>query len=275
MHLKNVNRSTIAKDQEEMRIVLISPHRDDAAFSLSLAIDAWAEAGHTVTVLNCFTCSEYAPYANTESVPPAQRMRYISELRRREDLAWSGSYNGAVKLVDMGLRDAPLRLTCAIDQVCTQAVVWDEAMYSQVQRTIMDLSPEALILPLALGNHVDHITARDAAMACATGDLPCAFYEDLPYAARPGAIEEIGTRVQEIDLGLGFSFTEAPHDVGDAIDHKLSLISSYESQIDAATATQIAFFCERHAGRERLWANDLWRASVLSVGNLQGLSANA
>ena len=42
-----------------------------------------------------------------------------------------------------------------------------------------------LVLPLGLGHHVDHRIARDASLEIST-KVPCAFYEELPYAMRDG-----------------------------------------------------------------------------------------
>jgi len=38
-----------------MKITVLSPHRDDAAFSVGLAIAEWLNAGYAVEVVNCFT----------------------------------------------------------------------------------------------------------------------------------------------------------------------------------------------------------------------------
>ena len=69
-----------------MKIVVISPHRDDAAFSLGLSIGCWLDAGHAVNVVNCFTRSAYAPYAEFEFIHSNDRMARVSALRLREDV---------------------------------------------------------------------------------------------------------------------------------------------------------------------------------------------
>ena len=70
-----------------MIFVVLSPHRDDAAFSLGLAVDSWLAAGHSVSVLNFFTQSAYAPYSDVETLHANDRVSFVSAVRRREDVA--------------------------------------------------------------------------------------------------------------------------------------------------------------------------------------------
>lgn len=46
----------------DLDVVVLSPHQDDAAFSLGLTLARLAAAGRRVCVLNCFTHSAYAPH---------------------------------------------------------------------------------------------------------------------------------------------------------------------------------------------------------------------
>ena len=68
-----------------MKIVVVSPHRSDAAFSLGLAVGSWLEQGHTVEVMNVFTRTEHAPYSDVDSLHPNDRMSFASAVRKRED----------------------------------------------------------------------------------------------------------------------------------------------------------------------------------------------
>ena len=94
--------------------------------------------------------------------------------------------------------------------------------------------------------------------------MPCAFYEDLPYAARPGGKQAIESAIAEAVEGLGLSaaFACAPAPADALLARKRTLIQCYRSQINDAVAEQIAAFCLRYSGRERLWVNDAWRAST-------------
>ena len=248
-----------------MKIVIISPHRDDAAFSLGLSITAWLAAGHLVTVINCFTRSEYAPFTEVEHMHPNDRMPRITAIRQREDLAWRRLYPAGLTLADLNLKDAPLRRHCSANAVCDLPVdTSDKALY-RIQRAVERETPDALLLPLALGAHVDHLTARDALLPTATSDLPAAFYEDLPYATRSGVADTIEPLAHSLQLGLEPTFAGLPMDVDAAVLRKRRLALSYDSQIDSAVTAEIADFCIRYEGRERLWANPAWLRSSLAL----------
>lgn len=254
-----------------MRVVVLSPHRDDAAFSLGLAIEAWLGAGHRVEVLNCFTQSEYAPYSDVESLHGNDRRSFVSAVRRREDIAWNKLVGGKLKITDLDLLDAPLRLACAVDDVLTIEIRPGDRAVARIAGALKKLADRAepgqtaLVLPLAVGGHIDHRVVHQAALeVLAEATLPMAFYEDLPYAARPGAAETIEARAAATGLALTPCFTQgASDDVAESKRRKHRIAECYDSQIDNDIAWQLALFAERYGGRERMWANAAWRTSAL------------
>ena len=128
----------------------------------------------------------------------------------------------------------------------------------------------ALALPLALGDHIDHRVVHQAALeALAANAAPMAFYEDLPYAGRPGIADTIEHRATATGLGLEPSFAQqAITVVAEVCQRKHSIAECYDSQIDDEIAWQLATFAERYAGRERLWCNAAWFASALQAGEI-------
>ena len=248
---------------------MLSPHRDDAAFSLGLSIGTWLEAGHRVEVVNCFTRSEYAPHAEFEFIHSNDRLPRVTALRLREDQSWQKMY-GVSKpgLTDLNLKDAPLRLHVAVDQVCGLPVNPNDKAMVKVPKAVVALSPEAVVMPLALGAHVDHVTVREAMMAAALAPgTAVAFYEDLPYAARPGTVDTIEAAAAAVsgELQPLFVTSEGPSDV--AVARKRRLALCYDSQIADEEAEQIASFCARYGGRERLWGDAAWRAMRMTAGD--------
>ncbi len=246
---------------------MLSPHRDDAAFSLGLSIATWLEGGHRVEVVNCFTRSEYAPHAEFEFIHSNDRLPRVTALRLREDQSWQKMYRAkAPRLTDLNLKDAPLRLHVSIDQVCGLAVNPDDKAMVKVPKAVAALGAEALVVPLALGAHVDHVTVREAMVrAGLVAELPVAFYEDLPYAARPGAAETIAADAMAVSEELQPVFVTAEGADGVAVARKRRLALCYDSQIADDEADQIAAFCERYGGRERLWGNAAWRARMTAT----------
>ncbi len=256
-----------------MNILVLSPHRDDAAFSLSLSIHHWLAVGHKVTLLNVFTRSLYAPYSDAESVHENDRLGYVSALRRREDEEFLKQIPGAT-MIDLNIKDAPIRLHCDSSIVCDMDVDPEDSAIPKIRKAIARLADQehafaALVLPLGLGHHVDHRTARDASLPLTTS-LPCAFYEELPYATRDGVRidlsrfrEDTNTRLHEplfpvLCHGTNTHPTE--------LKRRIAML--YASQIDGEMAQLIANFCHRYHGGERLWANQAW----LGIASAEHLS---
>ena len=228
----------------------------------------WLAAGHAVTLLNVFTRSLYAPYSDGDAQPEAKRLDYISALRKREDEAFLEALGGGVRMVDLDVVDAPIRLECDSSIVCDMDVRPDDPAMPVIRRKLEQMAhthghgaPEdsALVLPLGLGHHVDHRTARDAALPL-TPDLPCAFYEELPYATRDGVRvdlsrfrEDAATRLHE---ELSPVLVHGTHTRPTELKRRLAM--TYQSQIDGVLADTISNFSQRYKGAERMWANEAW-----------------
>jgi LmbE family N-acetylglucosaminyl deacetylase len=251
-----------------VKITVVSPHRGDAAFALGLAVEAWLMQGHAVEVVSCFTRSEFAPYSDVGSVHANDRMSFVTALRKREDEAWRKQYGVAkLTLTDLNLKDAPIRLHCGAEEVFGRVADVSEKVVSKIRRALELSNAGAFVLPLGLGGHVDHVSARDAAMPAEMSALPLAFYEELPYAAHAGGEQAIESAVNQLSLTLQAelqpAFASGLHGAESAIDTVVLRMRRaawcYDSQIDESVTTEIAEFCRRYGGRERLWANAAWR----------------
>ncbi len=258
-----------------MTIVVLSPHRDDAAFSLGLAVDAWLAGGHTVSVLNCFTQSAYAPYSDIEALHPNDRVSFASAVRRREDVAWNKLTGNRLTFHDLDLLDAPLRLGCAVDEVLTVEIRAGDRALARVEGAVAKLARKSqekqvlLAAPLALGGHIDHRVVHQAVLqSLANAPMPVAFYEDLPYAARAGVAEqaEVLAAASAPDL-QALLIGEGSSPERDAVRRKTRIAECYDSQVDSDVVRSVAEFAGQYGGRERLWANPAWReASVAPAG---------
>lgn len=246
-----------------MNILVLSPHRDDAAFSMSIALNRWLNDGHRVTILNVFTRSLYAPHSDAATVHVNDQLAYISALRKREDEQFLKQIPGA-NILDLNMKDAPIRLRCDSAAVCDMDADANDTAIPKILKAIAPLrvGPRAfaaLVLPLALGHHVDHRTVRDALLSL-SASMPCAFYEDLPYATRAG----VGSDFLRFREDLMTSLHEPLYPVlchgthPDPTAFKRRIVLLYASQIDAEHAEVIAGFSERYGGAERLWVNRAW-----------------
>ncbi len=192
-----------------MKITVVSPHRGDAAFALGLSIQAWLLGGHAVEVVSCFTRSEFAPYSDVGSVHRNDRVSFVTAVRKREDEEWRKQVErlareGAAKfsITDLNLKDAPLRLHVGTNEVFGRAADASEKVVSKIRRALDVSKAGAWVLPLGLGGHVDHVTARDVVLSApGMAAMPMAFYEELPEAAR-GVVEDAEAAVLSLTLAV-------------------------------------------------------------------------
>jgi len=256
-----------------VKITVVSPHRGDAAFALGLSIGAWLRAGHAVEVLSCFTRSDFAPYSDVGSVHRNDRVSFVTAVRKREDEEWRKQLarEGAAKftITDLNLKDAPLRLHVGASEVFGRVADASEKVTSKIRRALETSKAGAWVLPLGLGGHVDHVTARDVALsALAIEGFPVAFYEELPEAGAAGD-EAMDAATLSLTLAVQgklepvFAGGGGLADVEDAVSKKRRVAWCYDSQIDEAATAGIAEYCRKYEGRERLWANAAWRTQGL------------
>jgi LmbE family N-acetylglucosaminyl deacetylase len=248
-----------------VKIVIVSPHRGDAAFSLALAIGAWLEQGHRISVVNCFTRTNSAPLLDDEFLHPNDRASYITALHAREDESWRRSYRGKQPtLLDLALKDAQIRLRCSADEVFTMPTPPDEKAVTKIRKALAAEAADALVLPLALGGQVDHRVAREAALVATPDTLPVAMYEDLPYAIQPGIEDTIAEKAREaLSDAKAFYATEPATGIAAAVANKRRQVMCYDSLVTEAEADAIAAHAQQFGGRERLWANPAWTESAL------------
>ena len=267
-----------------MKILVLSPHRGDAAFSVAVSMGNWLAAGHVVTILNVFSRSLYAPYSDAEFVHENDRLSYVSAMRRREDerfvqqvvLELPKAAKANLQMVDLNLKDAPLRLRCALEDVTDLAVNPEDPAIGKLRKALDQRvaagDVEALVLPLGLGEHVDHLTVREAVLPL-TAEMASAFYEDMPYAAtHPSAATDLQALREETGARWHEELRPVLNrraDLGEA--WKRRLMVGYASQIDDDEAVRVGEFAARYAGGERLWANQRW----MEIAEAKRLSSSA
>ena len=149
-----------------MRIAIVSPHLDDAALSASAEI-----GGGSATVLTVFTAAPPSdwPLSNWDLLTGASNSRERQLERYDEDAA-------AMRLLGAE--------SIYLDQMEQQyrSVEPDlEEAVEQMARTFA--AAEEVWAPSAIGGHVDHVLARDAALRAAAlaGRDEVVLYADFPY----------------------------------------------------------------------------------------------
>ncbi len=247
-----------------LKISIICAHRGDACFAMGLTLVRWARAGHKIRLINCFTRSAYAPYSDADTVHPNDRMSYVSAMRAKEDGVFLRKMPSA-EILDLRLKDAPIRLRCAEQDVYGRAVSDEDPAIAKIAAALEKrMGPDkvdVLLLPLGIGSHVDHSTSRAAALGFASR-LACGFYEDMPYGSLEGAESE-GERLRlDIERETGVSLTPMVCSTGASpFASKRKLVEIYCSVLDDASVERIASAAER-VGGERIWANERLLAMV-------------
>jgi LmbE family N-acetylglucosaminyl deacetylase len=171
-----------------VRVTAVSPHLDDAAFSVGGTLAALADAGHEVTVVTCFTGSVPGPEGfalacQLDKGLPAG-VDYMA-LRRAEDAA-AMAVLGATPL-HLDLREAPHRGYGSAAELFA-GVHEDDDVWRTVRDLLETVPGDLWLAPQALGGHVDHLQVLRA--VAGTG-RPVLWWRDSPYVlrdpdARPG-----------------------------------------------------------------------------------------
>lgn len=238
-------------------LTILSPHRDDAAFSLGLALGRWSKMKVPITVLNFFTISGYGPRCSASSVPE------ISALRAREDRRALWLINRRIQTREAGLRDAPVRLDISLSRVTARETAELQsseevvALASEIRKAGRNL----VLAPLGLGCHIDHRAIHAAALKAARKHK-LGFYEDLPYASWTSE-DELAARIAATECVTQTKLKPVIIREKNGFSKKLRIASCYKTQIVREEAAVIANYARRFGGGERLWIprhEKLWSA---------------
>jgi LmbE family N-acetylglucosaminyl deacetylase len=254
----------IMLDAAAVTHVVLSPHLDDAALSIGGLIARLTAAGAPIRVV---TIAAGSPPSSAIPSPLAESFHRawglpstdaVASRRREDDAAMAILGAEAVRL---GQLDAVYRRP---DRYDTEAALFgepagDDRLEIEVIAalgSILAASPRALVLaPLAVGGHVDHRLVHRAARDLASQGREVAFYEDLPYATKPGS-------VAQRRAAIGAALAPETFDIAATIDRKIEAIFAYTSQLDAlfggrdqarAVLTSYARSVGGDAPAERIW----------------------
>ncbi len=178
----------------------------------------------------------------TDDILEAATAGEIVARRRVEDERYA--YFAEASVVFLDLPDAVFRGYEGDGELLGSVRSDDDAPIGILRKEIARLEPQAVYLPLGVGNHVDHQLCRDAGVALLAESrrwvMPgpewagnVVFYEDFPYAWWHG----FGT-LDDLPEGAldgipdGVHLTPRYADITDQLERKVRGIAMYESQID-------------------------------------------
>jgi LmbE family N-acetylglucosaminyl deacetylase len=195
------------------------------------------------------------------------RLREDEHFLRRVTETLPKGLKSNLHMVDLNLKDAPIRLRIPLEELSDIPVNPADPAIEKIRKALTKQSEsgvmEALVLPAALGKHVDHLTVREAALPVVS-TIPAAFYEELPYATtHPSAATDLEL-LRESAEQRNEPLSPVLYQLDSAVERKRKLIVGYASQIDD-DGTLVSEFATRYNGGERLWANHAWLDAFAST----------
>ena len=160
--------------------LVISPHLDDAVLSVGGSIAAWTKAGERVVVATIYTNGP-----PLDEVAPAMRKWADYPARRGEDglaCAVVGAEHRWLGQIERAFRRPFLTGLTFFTTPADRSGFATLATVTQTLHALDELAPDRILVPLGIGNHIDHVEAMLAATdwAIAHGWLDRLwFYEDF------------------------------------------------------------------------------------------------
>ncbi len=225
-----------------MKINILSPHIDDAAYCLALTISQCVNSRISVTIINCFTVTKWTIFYVPGDV------NEITLLRKKEDAEFYKCYNAPINIINLDLHDAPLRNGYIFQFKPLEQDEWK--VVDEIKNYLSKNIDGILFCPLAIGNHVDHVICREAVIQL-YHQIPIIFFEDLPYANRIPEYE-ILAEIKSLEERLQVEFINEIQSFQNCMINKAQNIRLYKTQITDEICSEIIAHMNNLSG-ERLW----------------------
>ena len=238
-----------AADQSRVTSIVVSPHLDDAALSAFHAVQKGDHFLGEKLVLDVFSRANWWRLKSTPASPEE-----IRDTRNQEERLMSRMTGARLRLLE--LPEALLRGYSIPDVFNAPLAERDadaRALLSQRLAELVEAHPKARwYLPLGVGNHVDHVIARDETLAVLErAGVPAdriLFYEDMPYAADVSGVPDFSTLVPGRRLRL--------YGAVEIIHYKSECLRAYWSQLTWGQIEKVGAYATRVGNGtpvERMW----------------------
>ena len=239
--------------------IYLSPHLDDAVFSCGGRIHVEAGKGLSVLIATVGTAPEPARLSRYAARFHRRGRLGADAMERRRDEDREAARRLGAEALHLGLPDAMYRVDPASGKALYPRVTRllgrpraGDPMRPLLRRSLDELPEcELLLLPFAIGGHVDHrLTRGIAETVCAGREV--AYWEDFPYLRRwyrPGPRPGPGWLDEVMELGE------------EALEARCRAMAAYASQVrtifgDEARMRRRVERSVAKAGGERYWRRD-------------------
>lgn len=230
------------------KILLLSPHSDDAALSVGGLIQKPAFR-NSIHILTLFGRSNYTRAGGFQD-----NWQTVSKRRKREDTAFAARVG--VELTYLDFPEAALRPDFRnrifLDDATARAPI-PRKLRSLALNVIDRVKPALLLAPLGIGGHFDHMIARDLARSIAgRRAIAVTYYEDLFYACYVSN-RQILAHIIAFDPSLRPTYVS----IKTQLKSKVNNLTLYRSQLGNDALQVIERYATHWKGRcasERLWS---------------------
>jgi len=228
------------------KIFLISPHPDDIALSLGCTIIKNHEL-YDFYIWDVYTNKKY----NKLLLNITQT---IDQVKKEEFNVWQ---NFSINLIYDKYDDAQLRKNSNLGQILGSSIEerasieYDEKLIHDVeiryQNLITIIKPDYIGVPIAIGNHIDHIIMQEIALSNSKYNL--FFYEDMPYSINlqwyKRGIEKLYNKLSLYEYNVDIAQLD--------LQNKLVLLAQYKSQLTQRDLRLIRNYYEERFNEQQIY----------------------
>lgn len=240
-----------------IKICVISPHPDDAIFSIGGYLKALKKTKNELFILDVFNVQTYSIITKKSELAVSHIMQEERAAMEALQARWV-----TCNLEEAGLRGFNrlrdiLGWTRERLVVAHEALIIREKVKVEIEATLNTLEPEIILIPLGAGGHIDHILVRECFLEIFFENKihhqsKFYFYEELPYSINDCWLKNV---LCELEKNLG-KLTPLECDISETIQDKRFLMSHYKSQIKEKDIEKILNHSNRSDSNmkiERLW----------------------
>jgi LmbE family N-acetylglucosaminyl deacetylase len=262
----------LEKLKSSERLLILSPHLDDAVLSVGGIMERAINSGVAVIAGTIFTADANEAIASSPRVKELHSLWRLGDnptlIRREEDIGAVQSLGS--DYIHGNLPDAIYRTDTdgqalypttrgVFSEPSPKEKVW-LLLRSLLEEWLNVVKPGIVLCPLAVGRHVDHVITSEAFRGVQSAEKPAILlYEDMPYSAGfspPGLPDTVDKAISRSRWSVGTSIT-VPVDT----EKKVAAIRKYKSQLpelfpDGRVEEEVKSYMrlESNAGfQERLW----------------------